>query len=125
MFQPQLHVHSMLSLLSSSSLSLNLEYFPPLPASAPPPASSSALFPGAIAGIVVAALIALIAVALLLWFLLRPSEPACKHYSLADIKQATNFFSERTTMLSTDFTQKVDDFIHQLQEVGGGLGFRF
>ncbi|CAI5498989.1 unnamed protein product [Closterium sp. Naga37s-1] len=60
--------------------------------------STSGLSPGAIAGIVVAALLALIALALLLWFLFRPSEPACKQYSLADIQQATNLFSEVKAM---------------------------
>ncbi|CAI7926501.1 unnamed protein product [Closterium sp. NIES-54] len=70
----------------------------------PPPASSSALSAGAIAGIVVAALLALIALALLLWFFLRPSEPACKQYSLADIQQATNFFSEINLIGSGGFS---------------------
>ncbi|CAI5535682.1 unnamed protein product [Closterium sp. Naga37s-1] len=53
------------------------------PCHSSPPASSSALSPGAIAGIVVAAFIALIAVALLLWFLLRPSEPGESHGTAA------------------------------------------
>ncbi|CAI6008906.1 unnamed protein product [Closterium sp. NIES-65] len=60
--------------------------------------STSGLSAGAIAGIVVAALLALVALALLLWFLFRPTEPACKQYSLADIQQATNFFSEVKAM---------------------------
>ncbi|CAI5511075.1 unnamed protein product, partial [Closterium sp. Naga37s-1] len=52
---------------------------------------------GAIAAIVAAALIALlalIALIILLWFCFRQTKPACKQYSLADIQQATNLFSE-------------------------------
>ncbi|CAI5955713.1 unnamed protein product [Closterium sp. NIES-65] len=60
--------------------------------------STSGLSAGAIAGIVVAALLALVALALLLWFLFRPTEPACKQYSLAEIQQATNLFSEVKAM---------------------------
>ncbi|CAI5461756.1 unnamed protein product [Closterium sp. Yama58-4] len=71
-----------------------------------PPASSSSLSPRAIAGIVAAliALLALIALVILLWFCFRQTKPACKQYSLADIHQATNFFSEVNLIGSGGFS---------------------
>ncbi|CAI5930363.1 unnamed protein product [Closterium sp. NIES-64] len=62
---------------------------------------------GAIAAIVAAALIALlalIALIILLWFCFRQTKPACKQYSLADIQQATNLFSEVNLIGSGGFS---------------------
>ncbi|GJP85435.1 hypothetical protein CLOP_g15541 [Closterium sp. NIES-67] len=70
----------------------------------PPSTSTSTLSPGAIAGIVVAALLALITLTVLLWLCFRRSEPACKQYSLEEIQQATNFFSEVNLIGSGGFS---------------------